>query len=704
MKWFSVICFFLAYSKVTPIFLIPSFSDLKELAEYAYDIYGKFNEVYDAYGTYTTDVDLDKILEEVKDITNTVNQLGTKLEQKVDQAVQIIIRHLPLTAKVDSGLYDLHNYITRIDGMFEEFRWYTSRKRNFNNFTMNHFAQTVVSHRANDMVDTLHKIYRLITPGRTSGIRENILLLLNKHEKMTEAETCDEGLTPQARLFNIYAAVMLTEVRAYIMKCFAYMHLSGTRKGDFKSEIEKAEQQFLKRAKEYMIATKRAMKRAPRYIRRCDPAVHKKNNTYIEFHHFIQGYIVSEETLSDSASCSSNCLDMTKTKPVKHNRCPIDKANYCPLYKCYGKIMNCTYGGGGGWDVCEHNTRSWRRYGWYSDGEGNMNGAKDACVGGFKKNFVYYTPFNACEYCRCICVDDAVDSVSRRVVSLRKQVSDINRNMVVTGLQFFDQDYMVHIQIKQGKLEAEGNIKAGSEEWKPLERFKFEYWTSSSKGIEVFKRDRYANEDIPPTGEQFEDMTYGTDFAVMQWHQRQINIDDIYAPHGKVITGVRFWQPDKPTKRDQSSPIELAIQVTPFNYSSGELIPGDEEWITPATMEDPPTPYARNRTEFSMDGRVGNPIKSLFNKPDSVPNTYVKLQASGLREDAAQSTIPFLDSQPIHGDPGFPLGGVGLFHKGDDAFGGFLALRVFSIDQPKYMSEEIPDNLVATYNETLTED
>lgn len=107
---------------------------------------------------------------------------------------------------------------------------------------------------------------------------------------------------------------------------------------------------------------------------------------------------------------------------------------------------------------------------------------------------------------------------------------------IVTGVRFVDQDDMIHVQIKQGKLEPEGRIKRGTEEWKILEKFK--YTRSIGRvGSEVIERDRFFNikERIP--GSQFDRMAYGEDFAALLWHQRQINLDDLYAPQNYVVTG-----------------------------------------------------------------------------------------------------------------------------------------------------------------------
>lgn len=64
-----------------------------------------------------------------------------------------------------------------------------------------------------------------------------------------------------------------------------------------------------------------------------------------------------------------------------------------------------------------------------------------------------------------------------------------------------------------------------------------------------------------------------------------------------------------------------------------------------------------------------------------------------MARDVAQSTIPFIDIQPVTSDPLTPLAGAGVYHKGVPGFGGFVAPRVFTVNvvdylAPGFMGEE----------------
>jgi hypothetical protein len=71
--------------------------------------------------------------------------------------------------------------------------------------------------------------------------------------------------------------------------------------------------------------------------------------------------------------------------------------------------------------------------------------------------------------------------------------------------------------------------------------------------------------------------------------------------------------------------------------------------------------------------------------PISSPNTFVKFTHSDMGKDAAQTTVPFLDAQNVVNNPPVPLEGIGIFLKGQDGFGGFIAPKVKTFDYGPYV-------------------
>lgn len=54
-------------------------------------------------------------------------------------------------------------------------------------------------------------------------------------------------------------------------------------------------------------------------------------------------------------------------------------------------------------------------------------------------------------------------------------------------------------------------------------------------------------------------------------------------------------------------------------------------------------------------------------------------------QDAAQTTLPFFDIQGVESYSPVPLSGVGVYHKGFQNYGGFIAPRIFTHDYTTYI-------------------
>lgn len=60
--------------------------------------------------------------------------------------------------------------------------------------------------------------------------------------------------------------------------------------------------------------------------------------------------------------------------------------------------------------------------------------------------------------------------------------------------------------------------------------------------------------------------------------------------------------------------------------------------------------------------------------------------------DAAQTTVPFFDAQPVESLQAVPLSGAGIFHKGQNHFGGFIAPKIITYDFGKHLQSAFPEN------------
>lgn len=124
-------------------FGFPSFSDIKALIGFAYDIYGKLNDAHDTYNKFKTSASLEDIMAQVSDLADTVNELGAKLETKLDTVLDTLVNRLPDLGSINSDYRDLNKYITTVDTLYTDFQFYSTDSE-YDNETLHDFAKTII--------------------------------------------------------------------------------------------------------------------------------------------------------------------------------------------------------------------------------------------------------------------------------------------------------------------------------------------------------------------------------------------------------------------------------------------------------------------------------------------------------------------------------------------------------------------------------
>jgi len=66
-------------------------------------------------------------------------------------------------------------------------------------------------------------------------------------------------------------------------------------------------------------------------------------------------------------------------------------------------------------------------------------------------------------------------------------------------------------------------------------------------------------------------------------------------------------------------------------------------------------------------------------------NQYIEFTSTGLDQDAAQTTVPYIDIQEVVSEPMVPLSGIGVYYKSRDGYGGFLAPQIITYDFTPYV-------------------
>lgn len=160
----------------------------------------------------------------------------------------------------------------------------------------------------------------------------------------------------------------------------------------------------------------------------------------------------------------------------------------------------------------------------------------------------------------------------------------------------------------------------------------------------------------------------GIDYFTLTYENRSVNLDELTLPRGKVVTGVRFYH--------HKGHIVLQIRATDFNYFSGKLV---NLHYTPWVTNDD-----GGQTEVEPSNRA-NPLVygEGVNAPVAFkPNQYVTFRPTDFETDAAQLTVPFIETLPLESKNPVVLAGVALTLKTQKGSGGILAPKLIAYDFP----------------------
>ncbi|CRK92910.1 CLUMA_CG006339, isoform A [Clunio marinus] len=476
--------------------------------------------------------------------------------------------------------------------------------------------------------------------------------LYYKAKSEAKISLCLSRRSPQQVLYQLYHAITMTELKGYAMMQFSYMLLKTYGKGNYTQESYLMRKNFEKRAAKSQELMQKVMEISERDLWRCDPNKHEEGSTYIQVTRLLQGYIENEVDLNREGGCWETCPHYQLTESYG-----CFKELYCAKQpKCSGKLLFCNFFDADMW-VCPSHPMSSRRYEYIEYENGKVLGERKNCLLGTTKVDSWWRYlFWHCSYCLCIC--DEQGKKSDRYFNLRPTFSNVSSNMVVTGIRFFKQNRIIHLQIQEGQLIERGKINRTTVRWVPVDDY-----TIYDKGI----RD-------------------GRDYHTLAWDRREVDLDDLTAPVGHVVTGVKF--------RVVGRHLNLEMRVSEINFSTGKIIEADKSfWMSNDNTDQMASMGNRKRSEMTLtspDIPIKSKAKSL---PISKPNTFIKFTHSDIGKDAAQTTIPFLDAQDVTNDPPVPLEGIGIFVKAQKGYGGFIAPKIKTFDYGPYVQAiQTPQN------------
>uniref|UniRef100_A0A8D8W039 Uncharacterized protein n=1 Tax=Cacopsylla melanoneura TaxID=428564 RepID=A0A8D8W039_9HEMI len=463
--------------------------------------------------------------------------------------------------------------------------------------------------------------------------------------KELDNSICGTEMSPQQLIYNLYSSLQVTQVKAYVMMQFAWtlLHLYG--KGNFTTETETLQVQFKQRLVNQMDTVKTAMGKADTVVYKCDPKVHVEGQTYAQLTQLLQGFLINEVDMNPKTSCTDNC----GTYKLVNRQYGCFDNQFCARQKrCDGTIQNCQF-----YDadmtLCPStgNASTTRRYDWIEYENGITLGKKSHCKSFQDKVDSWWRFWYHCSYCMCLC-DARYSSSSHRYWSLRPVQSDIGQNKIIVGIRFIKLNKVVHIQIRQATLLPKLLLNTTTAEWVPVSK------------IDVGDNKRTVE---------------GLDYHKMTYEKRALDLDDVILPAKYLVTGVQF--------RMLGSHLNLEIQGTAFNYETGQL----EKGLHHKQSNDNTDVSENPRTQLNLDNLDVSTSSPSPSTPNPLRNSFILFTHSSLEDDVAQTTLPFIDIQPVSTTPLSPLSGVGVYHKGTPGYGGFVAPRLFTFDPTQYVVE-----------------
>ncbi|CAG0917566.1 unnamed protein product [Notodromas monacha] len=562
------------------------------------------------------------------------------LDDLLQEALRSLHDVTPATVRWETQFDTLQTYARPVWALYERWQQYLNISDELEKSTLEDLAESVVSHHPESVHSLLWQINNLVIPPWSSSFRKGIFDHLDDLLQNLQ-EICDLNQTAQQYAYGLYKLIAATETKGFAMTQFSWILLREYGKGSYMKEAALALRAHDERVKGQLEVASRVVRNLSTSFWRCDPHEHVENKTFTAVTELLQGYIENEVDMNREGSCTQTCSDFGNSFPAKRESCfENPKQRFCNAQRtCNGRIFDCQFVNADAW-VCL-SPKPYRRYGYVEYEDGQLMGSKsNVCIKSQKVDS-WWRWFVHCSYCFCLC-DDA-SPTSHRYFSLREVVSDVENGKVVTGVKLEQIQGIVHVRIQQSKALPGLDVHL-NHEWKKVNHMRVE------EGLE--------NED----------------YMKLTWEERALDFDDIVAPKGHVVTGVKF--------RKLGGHLGLAIKVTPVQFDSGRLMANESYWMFSTSTEASETDPRSELLLEDVDLPTKSPIRSTI---DSLPNQFVNFGPTSRRKDAAQTTIPFLDIQDVAPTGLTWLKGIGLYHKGYPGYGGYVGLRVFTWDIGEYM-------------------
>lgn len=451
-----------------------------------------------------------------------------------------------------------------------------------------------------------------------------------------ERDSCRLDTSPNRLVYELYEMAALAQLQGHVVLQWTRALLATEDEGredELRAAGEESARYLMVRSAERRLALE-ALRAAPRDLWRCDPVGGHTNGTYAALTRLLQAYVENERDMSVSGSCMQDCSAYQYAHSVGcyHGLCNRQSA-------CRGRLLDCRYVYKD-MTVCEAERGSSRRYDYIEYDNRLTYGRSYGCPSSrtIKADSWWRWLFWHCSYCLCLCDEEGSPRSDRRW-SLQPALTDAEHHMVAVGVRIVKRTGTVYLQLRQARLMVDGRADPTTAEWVPLPA---------------------------------DDGTHeGTDYHTMTYERRGLDLDDVQVPTGYLVTGARW--------RVLGSHLNLEVRATAANRTAGRLDSptATSHWVS--------VDSTLGRQQLRLKAPDEPTRQTQPSRVDSQPESYVQFTHSDLEKDAGQTTVPYLDVQPVAPEPPVPLQGLGMLHKGQQGYGGYVAPKVITIDYTAVM-------------------
>ncbi|XP_011314222.1 uncharacterized protein [Fopius arisanus] len=595
-----------------------------------------------------------EILDQIKMIHSDMQQLEGLLHIQYNDMMGTL-NSLPLLTDVQTLQDRFHRLSSYINYQYYKFisRIDSQEKDSIENVTLLEFAKESTGQADHHLPNYLREFIELIIP---SNRERGFLNLYSKYilDQERKHEWCNNKQSLNDIIYKSYRYTMETVMKGHLVILQSYAIRSAFDQGNFTSEMRFTKEEYEKAAHSITENLNNLASQGSTKLRRCDPSVHKRGETYLEMEKLFQGILVSKLNTNAEHTGKYDCDHYQDDGAAYH---PYERIKSDGDWKCYGLMYKCfeSYA----IDICKPTTSNRRFDGFtadnpragffhpwepHPDNMGNLTNCRE-------NKFWTYLDWNNPNYwgiydlgpCRCIC-DDIEHPKTLRKFSTEIVSTDYKDNMVMTGVRLVNIDNIIHIDIQQGKLSSFGFIDPSTIHWKSRDEVLKEYNNSLTEPI------------------------------TLSYRRRGITLDALHAEVNQVLLGAKF-------QLDSDGNVVLSGMAANFEFATGDIDLNHVNEIS----------YNSTRIEIELD-KPHEPTLSFKNAPEKEDHGLIKFQTSDWMKDAAQTTVPYLDIQEVITDPPTILKGIGLRYRGAPGFGGFIGFELYSHDYVDLINYDVTLN------------